>query len=114
MGHTSFGIRTPAQALGTRLMRSHLSGSPDSHQSLLHSGYHLVPHHEPHMLHGYYSLLVVLVLVHVLAILYWAWLATKIYPPKVKRKVGKGAELRDYRCQPDGQRSSVKAHAALK
>ena len=87
-------------------MRSQLSGIPDlaSHQTLLHQGYHLVPHHEPHLLHGYYSLLVVLVLVHVLAILYWAWLAVRIYPPKGKRRVTKAAELKEYKCHTDMQR----------
>lgn len=69
-------------------MRGYLPGSHDgdTHSALLHHGYHLVPHHAPHLLHGYYSLLVVLVLVHVLAIAYWAWLATKITTTRVTRK----------------------------
>ena len=66
----------------------------------------MVPHHAPHLLHGYYTLLVVLVLVHVLAVLYWAWLAFRITPTKVRRKVSKAVDLKDFKCQATWARSA--------
>ena len=71
-------------------------------QVLLHSGYHLVHHHEatlPHLGHGIGTLVCILVVVHIVAIGYLWFLFSKPLPPARRRK--KGADLPPIRCEND-------------
>ena len=72
---------------------------------LLHSSYHSVHHHEdtlPHLSHGYGTLLVVLVLVHVVAISYWIYLLSRPGPPS-RARPKRPSELKLVRCEDDWQ-----------
>lgn len=69
---------------------------------LLHSGYHLVNHHEatlPHLLHGIGTLVVILVVVHLVAISYLVYLFSKPMPAAKRRKRGK--DLKPIKCEDD-------------
>jgi hypothetical protein len=79
-------------------------------QVLLHSGYHLVHHHEaslPHLGHGIGTLVCILVVVHILAIAYLCFLFSKPLPPNRRRK--RGADLRHVRCEDDFMRTPGRA-----
>ncbi len=56
-----------------------------AHKLLLHQGVHLVEHSVPHHLHGFGTLIAVLVVVHALGIGFIAWLLTRP-PPPIKRR----------------------------
>ena len=71
-------------------------------QMLLHSGYHLVHHHEatlPHLSHGIGTLVVILVLVHLVAISYLLYLFSKPLPANKRKKRGK--DLKPVKCEDD-------------
>lgn len=71
-------------------------------QLLLHSGYHLVHHHEatlPHLSHGIGTLVIVLVVVHVVAISYLIYLFSK--PMTVARRKKRGKDLKPIKCEDD-------------
>ncbi len=81
---------------------------------LLHSGYHLVHHHEaslPHLGHGIGTLVCILVVVHILAIGYLCFLFSKPLPPTRRRK--KGADLRPVRCEDDWLKTPGRAVGRL-
>ena len=70
-------------------------------RALLHQGRHLDPHHTPHASHSYTVLCCVLVVVHMCALGFWAYLAYKSLTPKQARKPRKGSELRPLQCKQD-------------
>ncbi len=77
---------------------------------LLHSGYHLVHHHEatlPHLSHGIGTLVVVLVIVHVVAISYLLYLFSKPLPAGKRKKRGK--DLKPVKCEDDWLRAPGRA-----
>ena len=74
-------------------------------RALLHQSHHLDAHHMPHVSHGVGWLMVVLVLVHVCALGFWAWLAYKALAPKPK-KPRKGLDLKPIQCKQDWPKGS--------
>ena len=80
-------------------------------QLLLHSGYHLVHHHEatqPHLPHGVGTLVFILILVHVVAISYLIYLFSKPLPP-TRQRAKRAADLKPVKCEDDWMRSAGKA-----
>ena len=57
-----------------------------AHKQLLHQGVHLVEHPVPHHLHGFGTLIAVLIVVHVVGLGFIAWLLTRPPPPPRRRK----------------------------
>ena len=94
MGSTGAAMPMPFPSLGSR--------------ALLHQGRHLDPHHSPHASHSYAVLCCVLVVVHVAALGFWAWLAYRSLAPKQSRKPRRGAELKPLQCKQDWPSHSSK------
>lgn len=79
---------------------------------LLHSGYHLVHHHEatqPHLPHGIGTLICILVLVHLVAISYLVYLFTKPMAAASRGKPRRGSDLKPIKCEDDWLRNAGRA-----